>query len=415
MPDLPSREDAIALDRADPFAAKRDAFLLEDDVIYLCGNSLGPMPKSLLTDMDVTLREDWAKGLITSQNKAGWFMMTDTLGDRLGAMLGADDGEIVVSDATGLNIYKTLHAAISMQPGRKSIVCETASFPTDLYMVEGVTSLLTDMTVKMEGREADRIEDLIDEDTAVVLLNQVDYRSGVIRDVKGITELAHKAGALVVSDLCHAAGAIPVDLHDDNVDFSVGCTYKYMNSGPGSPAFLYAAKRHHGKFSQPLKGWQGHNAPFKFELGYRPGAGIRAMLTGSQPTLSAIAVRSALDVFDDVDIAELYEKGKALSVMFISLIEDWCDDYGIGFYSPKDANLRNGQVSLTHENGYPIMQAMIARKVIGDFRQPNVLRFGMAPLYLSYANIWDAAQTLRKIMETDEWKQDRFQVQNLVT
>lgn len=415
MPDLPSREDALAMDRNDAFAHKRDAFLLEDGIIYLCGNSLGPLPKQVIADMETTLKEDWAKGLIGSQNKAGWFMMTDTLGDRMARLMGAGKGEVVVSDGTGINIYKTLHAAISMRPDRKTVICETASFPTDLYMIEGATSLLPDMKVKLEGRDGNCIEDLIDDDTAVVLVNQVDYRSGVIRDVKGITEKAHAAGALVISDLCHATGAIPVDLHDDNVDFSVGCTYKYLNAGPGSPAYAYVAKRHHGKFKQPLTGWFGHAAPFKFEQSYRPAEGARALLTGTQPILSAIGVKAALDVFEDVDMTQLHEKGKKLSSIFIELLEDWCEEYGIGFYSPKDANLRNGQVSVTHENGFSIMQAMIARKVTGDFRQPNVLRFGFAPLYLRYVDAWDAAQHLRQIMETGEWKEDRFQVQSLVT
>jgi len=415
MPDLPTREDALAMDRNDEFAHKREAFLLEDNAIYLCGNSLGPLPRRVIADMETTLKEDWAKGLIASQNKAGWFMMTDTLGDRMARLVGAHKGEVVVCDGTGLNIYKALHAAISMRPGRKTIVCETASFPTDLYMIEGVMSLLPDMEVKLEEDNGDKIEDLIDDDTAVVLINQVDYRSGVIRDVKRITKKAHDAGALVVSDLCHATGVIPVDLHDDNVDFSVGCTYKYLNAGPGAPAFIFAAKRHHGKFKQPLTGWFGHAAPFKFEREYRQGEGARALLTGTQPILSAIGLKAALDVFEDVDMAQLYEKGKRLSSMFIELVENWCEDYGIGFYSPKEADLRNGQVSLTHKHGYSIIQVMIARKVTGDFRQPNVLRFGFAPLYLRYVDAWDAAQHLRQIMETGEWKDERFQVGNLVT
>lgn len=415
MPNTVSREDAIAMDANDEFSHKRQEFELEDGVIYMCGNSLGPMPKKAFSDMENTMKHDWAKGLITSQNTAGWFMMTDILGDRVAKLLGADKGEVVVTDATGLNIYKTLHAAISMQPGRNTIVCETSSFPTDLYMIEGVTSLLRNMQVKLEGRDADNIEDLFNSDTAVVLLNQVDYRSGEIRDIKGLTAKAHAAGALVISDVCHSAGAIPVDFHDENVDFAIGCTYKYLNGGPGAPAFAYAARRHHGKFTQPLTGWHGHAAPFKFEQSYRQGEGARALLTGSQPALSQIAVGAGLDVYEDIDINKLYNKGKKLSAMFADLVEEWCGPYGVGFYSPRDVNRRNGQVSLTHEHGYPVMQAMIARRVIGDFRQPNVMRFGIAPLYLRYTDIWNAANHLREILQTEEWQQDRFNVQNLVT
>ncbi len=410
-----TRDDAIAMDQGDPLSHKRDEFFLPDGVIYLCGNSLGPMPKHALSKIQTSLTEDWAKGLVTSWNTAGWFMMTDTLGDRVAKLLGANAGELVVSDATGLNIYKTLHAAISMRPGRKTIVCETASFPTDLYMIEGVTSLLSDMNVVLEGRDADNIEDLFTDDTAVVLLNQVDYRSGEIRDIKGLTAKAHAAGALVISDVCHSAGAIPVNLHEENVDFAVGCTYKYLNGGPGSPAFAYVARRHHGKFSQPLTGWHGHAEPFKFELNYRPGAGARALLSGTQPALAQVAVSAGLDIFEDVSMEALYAKGKKLSTVFADLIEHNCSAYGISFYSPKDVNKRNGQVSLTHEHGYAIMQALIARKVMGDFRQPDVLRFGIAPLYLRYVDLWDAANHLHDILRTEEWKEERFAVKKMVT
>lgn len=415
MPALVTREDAMQMDANDVLAHKRDEFALENDVIYMCGNSLGPMPKKAAAALQTTLNEDWAKGLITSMNTAGWFMLTDTLGDRVAKLLGAGPNEVVVTDSTGINIYKTLHAAISMQPGRKTIVSEASSFPTDLYMIEGVTSLLADMTVKLEGRDAKSIEELFDDDTAVVLMNQVDYRSGEIRDIKGLTAKAHAAGALVISDVCHSAGAIPVNFHDENIDFAVGCTYKYLNSGPGAPAFAYVASRHHGKFKQPLCGWHGHAAPFKFELNYRQAPGARALLSGTQPCLSAIAVGTGLDVFEDVDIATLYAKGQQLSKLFADLVEHWCTPYGVGFYSPKDVNRRNGQLSLTHEHGYPIMQAMIARGVTGDFRQPNVMRFGITPLYLRFVDIWDAANHLRDILATDEWKEERFNVQNLVT
>ncbi len=410
-----SRDQAAALDQQDPFASKRDEFDLQDDVIYLCGNSLGPMPKSVVAKIEHTLRQDWAKGLVTSWNKAGWFMMTDTLGDRLATLLGAGQGELVVSDATGINIYKTLHAAISMQPGRTRIVCEATSFPTDLYMIEGVTSLLENMEVKLEGRDAEHIEDLFDQNTAVVLMNQVDYRSGEIRDIKALTEKAHAVGALVISDVCHSAGAIPVDLHDENVDFAVGCTYKYLNSGPGAPAFAYVAARHHGKFKQPLTGWHGHAEPFKFEPTYRAGAGARALLSGTQPAISAVGVNAGLDVFEGVDMHALYEKGKALSTLLQQLVEQWCEPYGVKLYSPKEAHLRNGQLSLTHENGYAIVQALIERNVIGDYRQPNVIRFGITPLYLRYTDIWDAAHHLRDVLETEQWKEERFNVRQLVT
>lgn len=412
----PPRSTAETLDSQDALARKRDEFFIEEGTIYLDGNSLGPAPKSVFDSIDRTMREEWAKGLIRSHNTAGWFMLTDTLGNRIARLLGAGEGEIVVCDTTSLNIYKTLHAALSMQPGRRKIVAEGTSFPTNLYMAEGVQSTLEGATLALEGRDGDRIEDMIEADTAVVMLNHVDYRSGVIRDVKALTELAHERGALVMVDMCHSAGVIPVDLHDLNVDFAVGCTYKYLNGGPGSPAYAYAAKRHHGKFTQPLSGWHGHAAPFKFEQSYRQGEGARALLCGTQHTLSMRALQSGLAVFDDVEITDLYAKGRALSDLFIQLVESFASDFGIGFYSPKDGALRNGQVSLTHaEGGYAIVQALIARGVIGDFRQPNVMRFGFTPLYLRFADVWDAANHLYEVMKTEEWKEDRFNVVNTVT
>lgn len=412
----PPRSTAETLDSQDALARKRDEFFIEEGTIYLDGNSLGPAPKSVFDSIDRTMRDEWAKGLIRSHNTAGWFMLTDTLGNRIAQLLGAGEGEIVVCDTTSLNIYKTLHAALSMQPGRRKIVAEGTSFPTNLYMAEGVQSTLEGTTLALEGRDGDRIEDMIDADTAVVMLNHVDYRSGVIRDVKALTRLAHERGALVMVDMCHSAGVIPVDLHDLNVDFAVGCTYKYLNGGPGSPAYAYAAKRHHGKFTQPLSGWHGHAAPFKFEQSYRQGEGARALLCGTQHTLSMRALQSGLAVFDDVEITDLYAKGRALSDLFIQLVESFASDFGIGFYSPKDGALRNGQISLTHaEGGYAIVQALIARGVIGDFRQPNVMRFGFTPLYLRFADVWDAANHLYEVMKTEEWKEDRFNVVNTVT
>lgn len=415
MTNLPTRADALKLDQQDALSYKRDQFDLEEGVIYLDGNSLGPPPKQAFADVEQTLKQDWARGLIMSQNAAGWFLMTDTLGNQLAKLLGASDGEIVVCDSTGINLYKALHAAISMQPGRQKIVAEASSFPTDLYIMEGVVSILDGMTIKLEGRDADDIADLVDEDTAVVVLNHVDYRSGVIRDIRALTTLAHASGALVITDVSHAAGVIPVNFHEEKVDFAIGCTYKYLNGGPGSPAFAYVASRHHGKFRQPVTGWFSHAEPFKFEPAYRQASGARALLTGTQPILSMIPVKAGLDIFEDVDIHDLFAKGKQLSALFAGLVEAWCSGYGVGFYSPKDVNLRNGQVSLTHENGYAVVQALIERRVIGDFRQPNVMRFGFAPLYLRYVDVWDAANHLREVLESEQWREQRFNVQNLVT
>lgn len=412
IPDLAAIE---ALDAADPLRAMRDRFHLPEDLIYLDGNSLGAASSAAYGEIEKAAREEWGRGLIRSWNTAGWFDMPVELGDRIGRLIGAAPGQTVVADTTSINIYKALHAAMGLRPGRNVIVAEGGSFPTDLYMAEGVASTRPGTVLRLEGVDAPAIEDLIDSDVAVVLVNHVNYKSGELRDMAALTRKAQAAGALVVWDLCHTAGALPVDLDGANVDFAVGCSYKYLNGGPGAPAFIYVANRHLADAQQPLSGWWGHARPFAFEQGFAADAGIRRFQCGTQGILSMRALKGALDIWDDVDMAVLRRKSIALTDLFIQLVESRCAGHGLTLESPRDGNRRGSQVSFEHENAYAVMQALIERGVIGDFRAPATIRFGFTPLYTSFRDVWQAVDILEKILRTGAWKEARFAVKSAVT
>ena len=412
MPDLAAIE---AMDAADPLRSMRDRFILPEGVIYLDGNSLGAASHAALSELRAAASKEWAQDLIRAWNTAGWFDMPTELGDRIGRLIGAAPGQTVVCDTTSTNIYKVLHAALAMRPDRSVIVAEGNSFPTDLYMAEGVASTRAGAVLRLEGVDAPSIEELIDENVAVVLVNHVNYKSGELRDMAALTKKAHAAGALVVWDLCHTAGALPVDLDGANVDFAVGCTYKYINGGPGAPAFIYAATRHLADVRQPLSGWWGHARPFAFEQGYAADAGIRRFLCGTQPILTMRALKGALDVWDDVDMQTLRTKSIALTDLFIQLVEAKCGAYGLELESPRDGTKRGSQVSFAHPHAYQVMRALIERGVIGDFRAPATVRFGFTPLYVGYKDVWQAVDVLEDIMRTGAWKDERFAVKSAVT
>ncbi|MBD9529319.1 kynureninase [Paracoccus sp. PAR01] len=415
MTALPSSDDIARMDAADPLAALRERFLLTKGEVYLDGNSLGAASIDALAALQVAARDEWSRDLIRSWNSAGWFDLPVELGDSIGRLIGAAAGQVVVTDTTSINIYKALHAAIGLRPGRDVIVAEAGSFPTDLYMAEGVISTLPGMSLRLEGRDAPRIEDLLDERVAVVLVNHVNYRSGELRDMAALTRKIHASGALVVWDLCHSAGALPVELDASNADFAVGCSYKYLNGGPGAPAFLYAAHRHLGQVAQPLSGWWGHARPFAFETGYAGDPGIRRFQCGTQPVLSLRALKGALDIWDQVDMQALRTKSLALTDLFIELVEGQCAGLGLTLQTPRESAQRGSQVAFAHENAYAVMQALIARGVIGDFRAPDILRFGFAPLYLSHVDVARAADVLRDVLQTEEWREARFAVRAAVT
>jgi kynureninase len=402
-------KNAQALDAADPLAPLREAFFIPDGMIYLDGNSLGAMPKAALGIVHEATRQEWATNLITSWNKAGWFALPTLYGDRLAPVIGASAGEVVICDSTSINLYKALFAGLSLRPERHVILAEKSSFPTDLYMVEGALAARPDLEMRL-------VEDLleaIDETVAVVLVNHVDYRTGAVAAVEAITARAHEMGAVVIWDLCHSAGVLPVGLNAAGADLAVGCTYKYLNGGPGAPAFIYCAAKHLPHVSQPLSGWWGHAKPFAFDTGFAPDAGIRKFLCGTQPILSFRALEAGLDVFSGLDMAVVRDKSRSLTTLFIELVEAKVPS--LTRVSPREAEARGAQVSFSHAHAYPIVQALIARGVIGDFRMPNVLRFGFSPLYLSHMDVVRAVEILQDIMENDAWKTPAFQLRGAVT
>jgi len=406
--------DVAALDAADPLRGLRERFALPDGVIYLDGNSLGPPPKAAFAELERAAREEWGQGLIRSWNAAGWFTLTDSLGDRIARLVGAAPGETVVTDTTSINIYKVLHAALALRPDRSVILAEADSFPTDLYIAEGVAASRPGTGLRLAASH-EPIESLIDARTAVVLINHVDYRTGVLRDMAALTARVRAAGALVVWDLCHSVGALPIDLNAAEADFAVGCTYKYLNGGPGAPAFVFAAQRHHAGLVQPLSGWWAHAEPFAMASKYRPAAGIRRLLCGTQPILSLRALQAALDVFDEVDLAELRAKSLSLTGLFIELLDPLCREFGLRIVTPRETQRRGSHVSVAFEHGYEVMQALIARGIIGDFRAPDIMRFGFTPLYLRHRDVLDAAKALADILQSGAWREPRFAVRSLVT
>ncbi|MFJ1702062.1 kynureninase [Kitasatospora sp. NPDC088346] len=406
----PTRAACQALDAADPLAGLRAEFALPAGVLYLDGNSLGALPRGTSERVRRMVEQEWGDGLIRSWNDAGWYELPQGLGERLSPLLGAAPGQVVVCDSTSVNLFKVLGAALRLRPGRRTVLAERAAFPTDLYITEGVTSLFDGVEPVLLPTAAD-LDRLLDTDVAAVVLSHVDYRTGELLDMAAVTERVHAAGALMIWDVCHSAGALPVEFDRCGVDFAVGCTYKYLNGGPGAPAFLYAAERHQADARQPLSGWFGHARPFAFEPGYAPTEGVRRFLTGTPPLLGMAALEASLDVWAKVDLRAVRAKSLALTSLFLELVEP----LGLPTVTPREESRRGSQVSLRHPDGYAVMQALIERGVIGDFRAPDLLRFGFTPLYVSYTDVWDAARQLTEVLEGGEWRQERFSRRGAVT
>ena len=405
--DLVSRDACIANDASDPIGALRDRFVIPDGVIYLDGNSLGPMPVMAATTLGRTIEQEWGQDLIKSWNSAGWFDMPLRLGDRVGALIGAAPGQTVVCDTTSINLYKAVHAAIGLRPDRDVVIAESAAFPTDLYIMEGaMASAGRPMQRRLVGADGPSIEALLDQRVAVVVLSHVDYRTGALPDISAITEQVHRAGALIIWDLCHSAGVIEIGFDRHAIDFAVGCTYKYLNGGPGSPAFVSVATAHQAAARHPLSGWWGHAAPFAFDRDFRPDAGIRRFLCGTPPIISLRGVDAALDALEGVEVASLREKSLALTDLFIARITALLPDLDI--VTPRQRELRGSQVAIAFDHGYSVVQAMIERGVIGDFRAPDIMRFGFAPLYLRFADVWDAAEMLAACVRAEVWREPRY-------
>ncbi|HYC41425.1 MAG TPA: kynureninase [Noviherbaspirillum sp.] len=404
-----TRSDCAALDAKDALAGLREEFDLPEGVVYLDGNSLGVRPKKALERAREVLEQEWGTDLIRSWNKAGWFDMPLRLGDKLAPLVGAHSGEIAVTDSTSLNLFKVLAAALRIQSeksegaARRTLVTERANFPTDVYMAQGLTEWL-DRGYRLRLVDApEELPSAIDRDTAVVMLTHVNYRTGYMHDMRAVTAHAHEQGALAIWDLAHSTGAVPVNLNEDGADFAVGCTYKYLNGGPGAPAFAWIALRHQSAFRQPLSGWWSHATPFTMQPEFTPATGIRRALCGTQPILSLALVECGLDVFGQTDMAAIRKKSLALTDLFIELVESRCERHPLTLATPREHHLRGSQVSFAHPHGYPVMQALIARGVIGDYREPEIMRFGFTPLYTRFVDVWDAVDILADILDGQKY------------
>ncbi|GAB4119008.1 MAG: kynureninase [Rubrivivax sp.] len=414
-----SRAEAQALDAADPLAPLREQFELPPGVIYLDGNSLGVLPKATPARVQQVVRQEWGQGLVRSWNDAGWITLPQRIGDKIARLVGAGPGELVVADSTSVNLFKVLSAAIAIAkadaPGRRVILSERSNFPTDLYIAE---SLARQHGMALVLAEADEIPARLDAQLAVLMLTHVNYRTGRMHDMAALTAAAHAAGALTVWDLAHSAGAVPVDLTGAQADFAIGCGYKYLNGGPGAPAFVWAHPRHADRFWQPLSGWMGHAAPFEFTPDYRPAPGIARYLCGTPALVSMAALECGVDTVLAAEplggMAALRAKSLALTRAFADLAQRRCP--GLPVVSPRDDAQRGSQVCLAHpEAGYAIVQALIARGVIGDFRAPDILRFGFTPLYLRFVDVWDAVEHLAQVLDGGEWREARFHRRGAVT
>ena len=404
---MTTREACVARDSADPLRDFRDRFVLPEGIIYLDGNSLGPMPRAAARVLNHTIEQEWGHDLIRSWNSAGWFDMPARLGDRVGALLGAAPGQTLVCDTTSINLYKAIQAAIGLRPDRNVVIAEDESFPTDLYIIEGaMKSAGRPMERRLIGRDGPSIDSLLDRQVAVGVLSHVNYRTGELLDMAGITKRLHDAGALVVWDLCHSIGVVEIAFDHHAIDFAVGCTYKYLNGGPGSPAFIAVAEAHQAAAQHPLSGWWGHAAPFAFDRDFRPDAGIRRFLCGTQPIISLRGVDVALDAMQGVEVAALRQKSLALTELFMARVGALLP--ALDIVTPRQPSSRGSQVGISFDKGYAVVQAMIERGVIGDFRAPDLMRFGFAPLYVRYQDVWDAAEILADCINAEVWRDPRF-------
>ena len=406
-----SRAGAEALDTDNPLRGHHDLFDLPEGLVYLDGNSLGALPRSVAAHLARVTDEQWGRGLISSWNDADWINLPARVGAKIAPLIGAPATDVHVGDSTTVLLFKTMVAAARMRPDRRVIVIEPTTFPTDGYVAAGVADLLG-----LEVRWCDPADPAaaLDHDVALLALTHVDFRSGALYDMAAITAATHDVGALVEWDLCHSAGAVPVDLVAVDADFAVGCTYKYLNGGPGSPAYAYVAARLHDDLAQPITGWMGHAHPFEMERDHEPADGIRRMASGTPPVLALSALDAALDVFGDVDMATLRQVSVSLTDYFIALVDQRLGDT-FKVVTPRDSAVRGSQVSLAHPDAYGVVQALIARGVVGDFRTPDVARFGFAPLYVTHVDVWEAVDRLVAVMAADEHLDPSYAVRNVVT
>ncbi|WP_267269340.1 kynureninase [Pseudomonas protegens] len=413
------KNHCLSLDEQDPLAPLRQQFALPEGVIYLDGNSLGARPVAALERARQVIEQEWGDGLIRSWNSAGWRDLSQRLGDRLAPLIGAGSGEVVITDTTTINLFKVLSAALRVQaeraPERRVIVSESSNFPSDLYIAEGLTQMLEQGYSLRLVDSPEQLPAAIDQDVAVVMLTHVNYKTGYMHDMQAVTGLIHEAGALSLWDLAHSAGAVPVELNRSGADYAIGCTYKYLNGGPGSQAFAWVAPALCNLVTQPLSGWFGHARQFDMATQYEPASGIARYLCGTQPITSLAMVECGLEVFEQTDMQSLRRKSLALTDLFIELVEQRCAGHDLKLVTPRDHAKRGSHVSFEHPEGYAVIQALIARGVIGDYREPRIMRFGFTPLYTRFSEVWEAVQILGEILDEKTWAQAQFQVRHSVT
>lgn len=407
-----TRDDALALDARDPLAHVRDRFILPQGLTYLDGNSLGALPRSVAPRLAQAVDVEWGEGLIRSWNEAGWYRAPQRVGAKIAELIGAAADEVIVADSTSVDLFKVLTGALRMRPGRRKILGVVGDFPTDSYIAAGVADAFG---VRFESSSPEKLTAAIDEDVAAVSLTHVSYRSGFIHDMAAITTAAHAKGALIVWDLSHSAGVMPLGIGEIGADFAVGCGYKYLNGGPGAPAYVFIAKRHHDVFRHPLTGWLGHADPFAFAKDFVPAQGMDKLLTGTPPILSLLAFDAALDAFQGVDMTAVRAKVQQLTQLFIDFVDERLARHDFALASPRDAARRGAQVSLAHPEAYAIMQALIAKGVIGDFRAPDIARFGFAPLYTRFVDVYDGIAAIDDVMTTRAWDTPAFKSRSAVT
>lgn len=401
---------AADFDAADLLAGYRERFILPDGVIYLDGNSLGALPKATPGRVQEVVEGEWGEGLIRSWNTASWFDMATRIGAKIAPLVGAAPHEVIACDSTSVNLFKLIAAALQMRPGRKVVLSEPGNFPTDLYMIAGLEE---QGLAERRLTEREKLVEALHGDVALLMLTHVHYKTGALHDMAALTRAAHEVGALVLWDLSHSTGALPVDLNGVGADFAVGCGYKYLCGGPGAPAFAFVAERHQAALQQPLTGWFGHAAPFAFSDDYAGAPGIERMQCGTPPVLGLAALEVGVDLIAEIGAARLYAKSQALSEFFLESL--MAHDVQIELVSPPRASDRGSQLSFRHESAYAICQALIARGVIGDFRAPDVLRLGFAPAYLSFADIAAAARHLAEVLASGEWQREEFNQRAAVT
>lgn len=394
------------------FSKTKEMFHLPEGMIYLDGNSLGPLPKAACDHVSDMMRNQWGEMLITGWNKAGWMALSTEIGDRVAELIGAPKGSVMMGDTLSLKVYQALAAALQLNPKRRVILSDNGNFPSDLYMADGLLRMLGP-DYELRAVDPEDVENAMDEDVAVLMLTEVDYRTGRLHDMKGLTKLAHEKGIVTVWDLAHTAGATPVDLTGANADFAVGCTYKYLNGGPGAPAFIYVSPRLIEQVRPALSGWLGHEAPFAFDLDYRPGEGIERMRVGTPPVIALKSLEAALDVWDMVDMHEVRETSIKLCDLFITEVEARCP--ALKLASPRNGAARGSQVSFRFDEGFAAMQALIARGVIGDFRAPDIMRFGFTPLYIDEDDVRRAVDILEDVITNNLWDDPAYKIRGRVT